>query len=48
MICMEDPGISSAMISNFGQGLLFAAIGVVLFIKQAAKKVTDPKMKELN
>ncbi len=47
MICMEDPDISAAMISNFGQGMLFAAIGVVLFITQAAKKVTDPKMKEL-
>ena len=48
MICMQDSEISGAMLSNFLQGLLFAAIGVVFFIKQAAKKVTDPKMKELN
>ena len=32
---------------NFFQGLLFAAIGVVFFIMQAAKKVTSPKMTEL-
>lgn len=44
----ENTEYATAVLANFGQGLLFAAIGVVFFIKQAAKKVTYPKMKELN
>lgn len=43
----ENPEYSAAVYANFGQGLLFAAIGVVFFIMQAAKKVTSPKMTEL-
>lgn len=43
----ENPEYSSAVLGNFFQGLLFAAIGVVFFISQAAKKVSSPKMTEL-
>lgn len=43
----ENAEYSSAVLSNFFQGLLFAAIGVVFFIIQAAKKVSSPKMTEL-
>ena len=41
---MEDAEIAGVVFSNFFQGLLFAALGVFFFIKQAAKKVTPPKM----
>ncbi len=44
---MEDSEVAGVVLSNFFQGLLFAAIGVVFFITQAAKKVTPPKMTEL-
>ncbi len=43
----ENAEYSAAVYGNFFQGLLFAAIGVVFFITQAAKKVTPPKMTEL-
>ena len=43
----EDAEYSAAVYGNIGQGLLFAAIGVVFFIKQAAKKVSAPKMTNL-
>ena len=43
----ENAEYAAAVLANFGQGLLFAALGVVYFITQAAKQVTDPKMKEL-
>ena len=43
----ENAEYSAAVLGNFFQGLLFAALGVFLFIKQAAKKVTVPKMTEL-
>lgn len=43
-----NPQFSAIVYGNFAQGLLFAAIGVVFFIIQAAKKVTNPKMTELN
>lgn len=43
----NNPNFSAIVYENFGQGLLFAAIGVVFFIVQAAKKVTPPKMTEL-
>ena len=46
-IFMEDAEVAGVVLSNFFQGLLFAAIGVVFFITQAAKKVTPPKMTEL-
>ena len=44
---MEEPEVSAIFFENVGQGLLFAAIGVVFFIKQAAKKVSAPKMTNL-
>lgn len=44
---MEEPAVSAVFFKNIGQGLLFAAIGVVFFITQAAKKVSSPKMTEL-
>lgn len=44
---MEEEEVAGVVLSNFFQGLLFAAIGVVFFITQAAKKVTPPKMTEL-
>ncbi len=47
LLIKEDPGYVSDIFSNILQGLVFAAIGVVFFIRQAAKKVTDPKMKML-
>ena len=43
----NNPAFSSIVYENFFQGLLFAAIGVVFFIIQAAKKVSSPKMTEL-
>ena len=43
----NNPAFSSIVYQNFFQGLLFAAIGVVFFISQAAKKVSSPKMTEL-
>ena len=43
----ENSEYSAAVLGNFFQGLLFAAIGVVFFITQAAKKVSSPKMTEL-
>lgn len=44
---MEEAEYAGAVFGNFFQGLLFAALGVFFFIKQAAKKVTAPKMTEL-
>ena len=44
---LADQEFVGALIVSLGQGLLFAAIGVVFFITQAAKKVTAPKMTEL-
>ncbi|MBE6942897.1 MAG: hypothetical protein E7453_01370 [Ruminococcaceae bacterium] len=44
---LADQEFVVSLLISFGQGLLFAAIGVVFFITQAAKKVTAPKMKEL-
>lgn len=43
----ENAEYSAAVCGNFFQGLLFAAIGVVFFIAQAAKKVSSPKMTDL-
>ncbi len=43
----EEAEYASSVYANCGQGLLFAALGVVFFIMQAAKKVTSPKMTDL-
>ncbi len=43
----EDPEYRSAMISNIGMGLLFAALGVYSIVKKAGREVSGTKIVEL-
>lgn len=47
VLFLEDTEYVSAMLSNVGMGLLFAALGVYWFVFRAAKEVADEKIVEL-